>query len=158
MEDFYSVLPRTEEEYLQTRVLDQIKWFDKKSTANKKSFITLKVLEIILALTIPFLTGYITKENLDLKLLVGIIGIVVAIITSIVTLVKYQENWIQYRTVAESLKKEKFLFLARTGPYKEGNAFTTFVERFESLISDSNTKWVSYIVSNKNPDKNGENK
>ena len=146
-EDFYSFMPRTEEEYLQTRVLDQIKWYDKKSRANKLWFQRLKIIEIILALLIPFLTAYITDKTPDLKITVGIIGILVAFVTSVVTLVKFQENWIQYRTTAEALKREKFLFLAKTGNYKDENRFVSFVERFEALISDSTSKWISYIAS-----------
>ena len=67
--------------------------------------------------------------------------------TGIITLIKFQENWIEYRTVAESLKLEKFLFLSKAGPYKNSNEiFPTFVERFESLISTSTKKWVDYVA------------
>lgn len=118
MDDFYSFNPRTEEDYLKTRVIDQIKWYDKKSIYNKRWFLTLKVIEILLSLFIPFLTAYITTSGDSLKIVVGILGIVVTAIAGLITLIKYQENWIEYRTVAESLKLEKFQFLAKAGPYK----------------------------------------
>ncbi len=144
--DFYAIEPRNEKEYLETRVIDQIKWYDKKSTINKNWFLTLKIFEIILALCIPFLAAYITDTENYLKIIVGILGILIAAITGIITLVKFQENWIEYRTVAESLKLEKFLFLAKTGPYLNiKNNYPVFVERFESLISNSTKKWVNYI-------------
>ena len=81
----------------------------------------------------------------------------VAAIAGIITLVKFQENWIEYRTVAESLKLEKFLFLAKAGPYKGvTDTFPLFVERFESLISTSTKKWVDYVskkdTDNKKPE------
>ena len=146
MENFNTFLPRTEEEYLQTRVLDQIKWYDKKSCFNKKWFFGLKISEIILALFIPFLSGYIDNPELHLKVIVGITGIIVAAIAGLITLVKFQENWIEYRAVTESLKLEKFLFLSKAGPYKKNaDAFPLFVERFESLISASTQKWINYI-------------
>lgn len=132
-------------EYLEKRVNDQINWYDSKSAWHKKWFIRLKIMEIILALLIPFLTGYITQQNLELKVWVGIIGVLVAIITGLITLFKLQENWIQYRTVAESLKHEKFLFVTKAGPYKKPDSFLDFVERFESYISKENTQWASYI-------------
>ena len=146
MEDYYSSLPKTEDEYLQSRVLDQIKWYDKKSSRNKKWFLCLKITEIILSLCVPFLAAYIKSQDSPLKVIVGILGIAVAAIASVITLIKFQENWLEYRTVAESLKMEKFLFLSKAGPYKDSaSPLPLFVERFESLISTSTKKWVSYI-------------
>ncbi len=146
MEDHNSFLPKTEDEYLQTRVLDQITWYDKGSAKNKSRFLFLKVSEIVLSLCVPFLAAYINSPDSPLKIIVGVLGIAVAAIAGIITLIKFQENWIEYRTVAESLKLEKFLFITRSGPYKNHNdAFPLFVERFESLISTSTKRWVDYV-------------
>lgn len=145
----------TEQEYLDQRVQDQIDWYDKRSTWHKKWFMRMKITETILALTIPFMTGYITTENVGLKVLVGFIGIIVAATANIVTLYKLQENWIEYRTVAESLKHEKFLFTTKAGPYKNTSSFPDFVERFESYISKENTQWASYIKPKQNDNQNG---
>ncbi|KZS39522.1 hypothetical protein AWE51_25665 [Aquimarina aggregata] len=155
--DYYKIEPRTEKEYLETRIVDQIKWYDQKSISNKKWYLSLKIFEIVLALFIPFLTAYITNTTSLLKIIVGIIGIIIAALTGIMTLIKFQENCIEYRTVAESLKLEKFLFLARTGPYKnDKDAFSNFVERFESLISNSTKKWVNFISKNELNDSNND--
>ena len=146
MSDFQNVLPRTEEEYLQARVLDQITWYDEKSASNKRFYLYLKVSEILLSLCIPFLAAYISDERNYLKVIVGVLGIIVAAFAGIITLIKFQENWIEYRAVSESLKLEKFLFLSKAGPYKgTPESFPLFVERFESLISSSTKKWVEYI-------------
>jgi len=146
IENFYLISPKTKEEYLETRVVDQIMWYDKKSISNKGWFISLKITEIILSLFIPFLTAYISDSESILKIIVGLVGIVIAAIAGIMTLLKFQENWIEYRTVAESLKLEKFLFLAKASPYQnDTESYQIFVERFESLISTSTKKWVNYI-------------
>jgi len=154
-EDNFNFNPKNEEEYLQTRVFDQITWYDKKSTTNKKWFLRMKITEVIMALFIPFLTGYITDKTLELKIIVGMLGIIVAAVAGLITLIKFQENWIEYRTVAESLKLEKFLFLSKAGPYKGSHdAYPLFVERFESLISASTKKWVDYVSRNDEADTN----
>ena len=154
METSYNFLPKTEEEYLQARVLDQIEWYEKKSAYNKKWFQGLKVVEIVLSLCIPFLAAYITDSNNRLKIIVGVLAIIVAAIASIITLIKFQENWVEYRALAESIKLEKFLFLSKAGPYKGvAEPFPLFVERFEDLIATSTKKWVSYVSKNE-----GENK
>src|SRR6185436_13624819 len=93
--------------------------------------------------------GYITDKTIGLKIIVGVIGIIVAAVAGLITLIKFQENWIEYRTVAESLKLEKFLFLSKAGPYKNlTDAYPLFVERFESLVSTSTKKWVDYVSKN----------
>lgn len=141
----------TEQEYLDQRVTDQINWYDKKSAWHKRWFMTLKIIETVLALLIPLLVAYITSENRNLKIVVGLIGIIVAATTNIITLYKLQENWIQYRTVAESLNHEKFLFITKAGIYKENNSFPVFVERFEGYLSRENTQWAAY-TQQKNED------
>lgn len=105
-----------------------------------------KIGEIILALFIPFVSGYISDLD-GLKIVVGILGVIVAALAGLITLAKFQENWIECRTVAESLKFEKFLFLAKAGPYKNiDDPYVVFVERFESLISTSTKKWVNFVA------------
>lgn len=140
-----------EKEYLADRVQDQINWYDAKSAWHKKAFMRLKVAEIILALLVPFLTGYITSVTDALKITVGIIGVLVAAIAGITTLYKLQENWIAYRAVAESLKYEKYLYLTKAGPYKDPNAFPAFVERIEGLIAKENAKWATNYEGVKQP-------
>ena len=79
----------------------------------------------------------------------------VAAIAGLITLIKSQENWIQYRSVAESLKFEKFLFLSKAGPYKNAaDAYPLFAERFESLISSSTKKWINYVSKNEDGSSN----
>ena len=136
-----------EDDYLNDRVKDQIDWFNKKSGTCKHWFYRLKVSETILALLIPFLTGYITNELTGLKILVGVIGILVAALAGLLTLFKYQENWVQYRTTAETLTQERFLFIARTGPYKGDDRFKLFVERVESMLTKENSHWASFFTS-----------
>lgn len=155
-EEMYIFLPRSEEDYLTSRVLDQIEWFEKKSSLNKQWFNRLKIVEIVVSLCIPFSVAYITTDSTALKITVGVLGIIVAAIASIMTLMKYQENWIEYRTIVESLKMEKFLYLSKAGPYKRStDPFRLFVERFESLISTSTRKWMDY-TSKREPEKVAE--
>jgi hypothetical protein len=132
-----------EEEYLTVRVQDQINWCDSKSAWNKMWFMRLKVMEIFLALLVPFLLGYVPDGTPGLKFSVGLIGVFVAAIAGITTLYKLQEDWLTYRGVAESLRYEQFLYLTRSGPYKDADTFPAFVERFEGLISKKNTKWTT---------------
>jgi Protein of unknown function (DUF4231) len=55
-------------------------------------------------------------------------------------------HWIEYRATAESLKKEKFLFLTQTDPYDKDDAFHLLVERVEALLSKENTEWLQSVM------------
>jgi hypothetical protein len=143
-----------EQEYFDERVNDQINWYEKKGSSNKKMFLRLKVSETILALLIPLLVGYITDDMIGLKVIVGLIGVVVAVLANTITLFKFQENWVEYRAVAESLKHEKYLYITKAGIYTDGNTFPVFVERFEGYLSKENAQWTTYIKYKKEEEQN----
>lgn len=134
----------TTNDYLANRVDNQIDWYDKKSSWNQSMFKRLQILQIIAAASIPILAGFITPETIDMKHIVAGIGALIAIISGILSLYKFQENWIQYRTVSESLKRQKYLFLTKTYPYHTDDAYHVLVENVENLISQENSKWSQY--------------
>ena len=74
-------------------------------------------------------------------------GVAVALITGLVTLYRFQENWIEYRTTAETLKHEKYLYLTRSAPYDGDNAFHRLVVTIESTISKETTAWSQSLLS-----------
>ena len=129
-----------EVEYLEQRLDDQINWYDKKSAANQAAYKRLRLIEIIAAASIPLLAGYIQKSDY-VALTIGVIGVVVAILAGIVSLYRFQENWNEYRVVAESLKQEKYLYLARAEPYDGDQPFESLVLRVEALLKGETTGW-----------------
>jgi hypothetical protein len=140
-----------EQEYITGRVDNQIDWYSSKSQWNQKWFKRLRILEIVCAALIPLLVSYIGENSLNLKIVVGLFGAMIAVISSILGIYKFEENWIQYRTTSESLKHEKFLFLTRSSQYAIENPFSMFVQRIESLISKENSGWAQYINKNAEP-------
>jgi len=134
-----------QEEYMKDRVDNQIDWYDKKSAFNQKWFKRLQVIAILSASTIPFLAGYSSGEDETIRVCIGILGLIVAAITAGLSLYKFQEHWLEYRTTCESLRHEKYLYLTQTVPYNVEDSFSTFVQRIESLISKENTDWLQYM-------------
>jgi len=137
------------EEYLKQRLQDQIDWYDKKSQWNQQWYKKLKSVEILMAVSIPFLVGYITESTPGMKIIVGFLSVIVAAIAGLVSLYKFQENWIEYRTTTESLKHEKYLYLTKVEPYDGENSFNKFVERIEEMISKENTRWSRNVKEQK---------
>ena len=105
----------TEQEYLESRVEDQLKWYSAKSGWNHKLYMWLRLVEIALASLIPLIVVLPIVELLS-KALVAAAGATIAVISGAISLWKFQENWVEYRATAENLKREKFLFVTRRRP------------------------------------------
>lgn len=131
-----------EDEYLQERLEDQLSWYDKKSQHNQKYFKRLRLLEIVSAALIPFLSG-MTEKFSCLSWVIGGLGVIIAVSAAASSLFKYHENWIEYRTTAEQLKHEKYSYLTNIKPYDTEEKFSLLVERVEGLISKENSAWAS---------------
>jgi len=125
------------------RLVEEQAWYSEKSRAARTAFKRIKVTEIIAAAMIPFLTGHTWPE---ITYIVGGLGVLITILEGLLHLNQYQENWTNYRNTAESLKHEKFLFLAQAGPYAGvENPRAVLAERVEALISQENSQWVAAL-------------
>jgi hypothetical protein len=136
------------EEYLQQRLEDQINWYDRKSRVAQTRYKFLRVLEICLAASIPVVSGFAEKLDVwapDPTLIVALTGVMLTVVAGMLSLYRYQEVWVNYRTVCDSLRREKFLFLTRTPPYDVASPLPLLVERVESLMSQENSSWTTYI-------------
>ena len=139
------------EEYIDQRLSDQINWYDRKSGRNQRWFRRLRFAEIVAAATIPFLSGF-AGNSLPIKIAIGALGVLVAVVASLLGLLQLQERWIEYRATAESLRREKFLFLTQTEPYDKEDAFHLLVQRVEALLSKENTDWAQSMMKPPEPE------
>ena len=137
-----------EKEYIEQRLKDQINWYDNKSQFNQKWFKRLRILEIVSAALIPFLAG-IGATTPYYQLIIGILGVVIAVSAGASSIYKFHENWIEYRTTAETLKHELYLFDTKCPPYDGDDAFCKLTQRIESLISKENTRWSRHTEKTK---------
>lgn len=131
--------------YIKERLDDQIDWYSQKSKRSQNWFKTLRIIEILAAATIPFLAGYTTDTTPELKVIIGLLGVVIAFVAGIISLSKFQEIWIEYRTTSETLKHHKYLYLTKSTPYDADDAFQALVQTVEALISKENSNWNNYI-------------
>ena len=122
-----------EEAYIKERLDDQINWYSDKSKKSQNWFKVLRVIEILAAVTIPFLAGYASDTKPELKIAIGILGVIIALVAGFISLNKFQEIWIEYRTTSETLKHQKYLFLTKSNPYNTEEAFQTLVQTVELI-------------------------
>lgn len=124
------------------RLEDQEGWYDKKSVVNQKWYKRYKLVQIIFAGAIPIIALLPMTYT---KFIVAILGALIAIIEAIQQLYQFHALWTEYRSTAEHLKHEKYLFLSLSGPYRELNQDETLLllaERIEEHISKEHAKWI----------------
>jgi len=143
------------EKYIKERYQDQIKWYSDKASSNKQFYSIFQWGVIVLSASVPVLIAAVPKE---FEWLTIVISILLAIGTAGLKTFKFQETWINYRTISETLKKEKYFYDAELDDYanaqdKEG----VFVERVESLISRENSLWVTTNMQKDDDSKEGKN-
>jgi hypothetical protein len=122
------------------RLEDQLAWYDTSSEHNQRWFKGLKVCQIVTAAAIPVAAGVSAPVWL-----VGGAGALIVVLEGLQQLQQYQQNWTTYRSTCERLKHEKFLFLARAGPYAgAADPEAMLAERVEGLVSQEHAAWVSH--------------
>ena len=121
------------------RLDEQIAWYDGKSRECQLRYKGLKAVVIIGAAAIPVIAAF------DVPVYVaGILGGIVVVVEGLLQAYQYHKNWITYRSTAESLKHEKYLYLARADAYAYSKRpLRLLAERIEGLISQEHARWIS---------------
>jgi len=130
-----------EADVIMQRLEDQIAWYDRRSKTNQQTFKRIKMIEIVAAAVIPFLGAFSFPH---MAYLTGALGVLITVLEGMLHLNQYQQNWTAYRSTCESLKHEKFTYLAKAAPYAMvADAHALLAERVESLVSQEHAKWAS---------------
>lgn len=121
------------------RLETQIRWYDEKSIENQRKFKLMKGLQLLAAATVPVVAV------VDLHAAyAAALGAAIVVLEGFLQLNQYQQNWAAYRSTCETLRHEKYLYLAGAGPYANAeNPLAFLAERIEGLISQEHAKWVS---------------
>ncbi len=139
-----------QDEYIEQRLDDQIKWYSDKSSVCQKKHKSWQVIKIIAALLITTLSLWAT--NTDTKIgtvivstfmtyVIGILGAFIVFIESFVKIFDYKKLWIEYRMASEKLKREKLLFQTKSDPYNISDSFILLVKRCESIMQSETHGW-----------------
>src|SRR5215469_4079087 len=134
------------DEYVTQRLETEITWYGERSAQNKWYHTVTRGIEIVCSALIPLLAGFAKESRPEIAIIMGVLGVFVATAAGFSSLLKFQENWIKYRTTAESLKKEKYLFQTKVQPYDGNEPLTLLVQRVETLVSEENTNWAQYMM------------
>lgn len=123
------------------RLNDQLDWYDRNSQRNQCWYKYLKISQVGLAVIIPA-TSLLSGDTA--KWASSIAGILIALLEALQQMNQYSTLWLTYRSTAERLKHEKYLFLSAAGPYKnllEADALVALSERVEEHVSTEHANW-----------------
>jgi hypothetical protein len=77
----------------------------------------------------------------------GVLGALIAIVKGVQQLNQYHADWISYRSTCEALKHEKFLYLAKAGPYAVAtDPRVLLAERIEALLRDVSRRSACQLI------------
>lgn len=122
-----------------TRLDDQITWYSRAATRNRRGHWTLRMSSLAMAAAVP-----ITATLQQWTVVPALLGAGIVVVEGAHELFRLQQNWTSYRATAEALKHEKYLYLASAGPYRHAkDAHALLAERVEGLVSTETTQWVA---------------
>ena len=125
-----AVPPPAAEDPTWERLEDQISWYDRKSGASQSRYKWLKLLEIAVAASLPVVAAVHSPVWVT-----GGLAALIVVLESVQHLYQFQEHWITYRSTAEALKHEQYLYLAKAGPYTGEDRHHQLAERIEGLVT-----------------------
>jgi len=134
------------DQYIHERVDDQLTWLGRASQRNKSHYMNGRILEILLGTFITISAPLLGTVDYGPQI-IAIAGGGVAITGAISALTKNQENWLRYRSLAENIKREKFLFITGTPPYDGMDSYPQLVQTVENLMLDERSTWSKQMTS-----------
>ncbi|KOG33716.1 DUF4231 domain-containing protein [Streptomyces resistomycificus] len=119
------------------RLQDQMTWFDRKSSHAQRRFKQLKLSTLLLAAGLPVVVAASAPTWIA-----ALMGAMIAVIEGAQQLFKFQENWINYRSSCENLRREQYLYVARAGHYAQAaDVDVLLAESIERILSNETTHW-----------------
>ena len=118
------------------RLEDQVGWYDQKSASCQRAYKWTKTAQLILGSAVPVLALMDARP-----VVTALVAAVVVVLEGVQQLNQWQSNWVLYRSTAEALKHERFLYLSSAGPYRGENSSAVLAERVEGLVSQEHAKW-----------------
>jgi hypothetical protein len=120
------------------RLEAQIGWYDRKSGEHRRRYLWLKLLELAIAASLPVVAGMRGPVWVS-----GGLAAVIVVLEGAQQLFQFHEQWIMYRSTAEALQHERYLYLANAGPYAGEERHRRLAERVEGLIGREHAKWTA---------------
>ena len=134
-------------DYVENRLLPQMKWYSAKSGACKKQYQMLMSLSIILGAMIP-VTSLLLKGPLWVQVLIASLGVAVTAVNAYLSLNNSKDLWLTYRNTREILLRTLYFYFNNaekfsgvTGEEKD----ELLIEVCEAEMARENGTWRSMM-------------
>lgn len=144
------------ETYIDERFNPMIKWYDAKAGWAKRRYLRVQATTVVGGAVVPVLVN-ITGGDWETWIRGGTtaISILVVILVALEGVLHYREQWVNYRSTEQFMRKEYYRFITQQGPYGqhagEGDgvdrALKLFVERVEQALASENSSTLQILTS-----------
>ncbi len=150
-------LDERQRDFLKLRWLDQLTWMNSKASNAQRMYYRLRLITIVGAVVVPALVALNTLDSwvgTSAQVATWVMSLVVAVSAAIEGFFQFGQRWRNYRSTAERLKTEGWLFLQLAGPYASANGSHTdvypkFANRVEELIQKDVDVYISEVTAEK---------
>jgi ABC-type multidrug transport system fused ATPase/permease subunit len=138
--------------YIDKRLKPKIRYYEIKARNNQLGFKSSKGLIIILSLVVSLSNAAVFgQDSIPVQTASVLASSIVIAITVFLQFTNPQENWILFRSTAEKLKREYFLFKQDVKPYSDingkKNKAKVFVENLENIMSEEGIEYFQSLKS-----------
>jgi len=122
-------------------------WYEREAMRKNRAHKTLRVASILAAASIPVLAAASAQPVFGAFLGGGVVAL-----EAIQELFQFQRNYVTFATTKEALKRERALYLASAGPYRQSNTREPdrlLAERIEALVATETAGWADIQLSDK---------
>lgn len=135
-----------DERYVRDRLDEQVCEMDRLSEKNQNRYKRLKRTAIIIGATIPLFVSLTALDivnqdeyrwiKVSLLLYAAFGGTFLALMKNLLSSGNFYDNWKYYRSLAEALLREKYLYLTKMPPYHMHDAYPLMVEKVEEILEE----------------------
>lgn len=141
------------ESYMTERVDCQVEEFDHQARRNQRIYGFLRMATITCNVLTTLAIALTLAAPARFKLFVGLGALVLSMIViathQIQEFYKFGAKWEKFRTVAEQIKSEKYLFLNHAGTYRAGETDSkkrAFIESVEGIIQGTDKSYFALMI------------
>jgi hypothetical protein len=142
LEKAIDTLPELDEyqkDFLKTRWVHQVSWWDKRAWESRKKYYTFRSIAAVGSVVVPALVGLNLGELAAayIRWITFFLGLLVAASLALDELFHFGDIWREKRDAAEVLKCEGWRFIQLSGKYKGRSykeAYPEFAEQVEEII------------------------
>ena len=128
-----------ENSYITNRLDPQMGYYKNKCERLSKEFNWISIITIVINALIPVIS-MATENGPIVKYVIASASALATILSSVLLLRKTKENWVEYRSTYEKLKREKVLFETKSGIYQTAS-INDFILNCENIMDAEHNLW-----------------